>query len=67
MKPEDTTSPRTRQKWSETDSSEAGRRRALVRDMVAGAILPGLLARKDAGVFDRGPNVVRLRNPSRDD
>ncbi len=37
------------------------RRRDLVREIVAGAILPGLLARKDEGVFDRGPNVLRLR------
>ena len=67
MKPEDTTSPHTRQNWSGTEQSETGRRRALVRDMVAGAILPGLLARKDAGDFDRGPNVVRLRDITRDD
>jgi hypothetical protein len=35
-------------------------RKALVEEMVRGAILPGLLARKDDGAFDRGPNVVRF-------
>jgi len=38
----------------------AAHRRALVEEMVRGAILPGLLARKDEGAFDRGPNVVRF-------
>ncbi|MEM0934972.1 MAG: hypothetical protein AAF865_17245 [Pseudomonadota bacterium] len=44
--------------------SEAERRRALVREMVLGAVLPGLIARKDQGVFDRGPNVLRLPDRS---
>ncbi len=41
-------------------SETAARREALVREMVKGAILPHLLDRKDRGVFDRGPNVVRF-------
>lgn len=39
---------------------DAAHRNALVREMVKGAILPHLLDRKDRGVFDRGPNVVRF-------
>ena len=40
--------------------AQAARREALVKEMVNGAILPRLLARKDDGAFDRGPNVLRF-------
>lgn len=39
---------------------DSAHRKALIEEMVRGAILPGLLARKDDGAFDRGPNVVRF-------
>jgi len=48
------------------DPAGAGRtgaaagRAALVREVVRAAVLPRLLACKDAGAFDRGANVVRL-------
>lgn len=45
--------------------SARARRAALVEEMVRGAILPKLLARKDAGHFDRGANVIRF--PARDE
>lgn len=46
-------------------TSARERRAALVEEMVRGAILPKLLARKDAGHFDRGANVIRF--PARDE
>ncbi|MEM9247473.1 MAG: hypothetical protein AAGB05_02140 [Pseudomonadota bacterium] len=48
-------------------SRQDAHRRNLVREMVSGAILPKLLARKDAGVFDLGRQIVRLNRPQRDD
>jgi hypothetical protein len=51
----------SRQAPRRREASEGETRRAtLVREMVRGAILPHLLDRKDRGVFDRGPNVVRF-------
>ncbi|RDC73143.1 hypothetical protein DLJ49_08510 [Rhodovulum sp. 12E13] len=41
-------------------SAAAVNREALVAEMVRRAVLPRLLARKDDGAFDRGPNVVRF-------
>jgi hypothetical protein len=41
-------------------AAAAMRRESLVSEMVKGAVLPRLLARKDEGAFDRGPNVVRF-------
>jgi hypothetical protein len=38
----------------------ATHREELVAEMVRRAVLPRLLARKDDGAFDRGPNVVRF-------
>jgi len=41
-------------------AAAAARRESLVAEMVREAVLPRLLARKDDGAFDRGPNVVRF-------
>ena len=49
-----------RQGRASSGAGDRAHRRALVEEMVRGAILPGLLARKDDGAFDRGPNVVRF-------
>jgi hypothetical protein len=46
--------------------SAAERREALVTEMVKSAVLPRLLARKDEGAFDRGPNVVRFPQGAED-
>jgi hypothetical protein len=51
---------RARDEQAATGKADRAQRKALVEEMVRGAILPGLLARKDDGAFDRGPNVVRF-------
>ena len=58
--PDERTSPRSTQR--PRGGATAAHREDLVAEMVRRAVLPRLLARKDEGAFDRGPNVVRFPN-----
>ncbi len=60
MLPQDTAPGRDAAAQGERTDAADRRRESLVAEMVKGAVLPRLLARKDDGAFDHGPNVVRF-------